>query len=382
MTPLPARLPRRLAAPDPGWTTYADVVVVGSGVAGLTAALRIREAGLGSVMVVTKDHLSAGSTQWAQGGIAAVLDGGDSFAAHVEDTMIAGAGLNNRETVEFVVSEAPAAIERLADALHEPDEEAARRLLELLATTLQGSLLVRHGDPEVASAFCASRLDRPGGVFGTLPAGLDLAVAAGLPFNALTVHFALTRRGHVKEGDTVLVHGASGGIGIAAVQLAKAYGARVLAVVSTEAKVQVAKDAGADEVLLVDGFKDRVKELTGGRGVDIVVDPVGGDRFTDSLRSLAPEGRLLVIGFTGGEIPQVKVNRLLLNNIDVRGVGWGAYAMVRPGFMRGQWTALLPMMQAGVVDPPIGKVYPLDQVADALAEMDARRTLGKSVVTF
>ena len=104
--------------------------------------------------------------------------------------------------------------------------------------------------------------------------------------------------------------------------------------------------------------------------------------MTDSLRSLAPLGRLLVLGFTGGEIPQVKVNRLLLNNVDVRGVGWGAYAMARQGYMREQWTRLMPMLESGVVDPPIGRTYALDEVQDALVEMAERRTLGKSVLVL
>jgi NADPH2:quinone reductase len=116
--------------------------------------------------------------------------------------------------------------------------------------------------------------------------------------------------------------------------------------------------------------------------VDVVVDVVGGDLMTDSLRSLAPEGRLLVVGFTGGSIPQVKVNRLLLNNVDVRGVGWGAYAMVRPGFMRSQWDALLPMIASGVVDPPVATTYPLEQAGRALTDMEQRRVLGKTVLTL
>jgi NADPH2:quinone reductase len=215
-----------------------------------------------------------------------------------------------------------------------------------------------------------------------LPDNLTFEQGAAIPMNYLTAEFALVTRGGVRPGHTVLVNGAAGGVGTASIQVAKGLGARVIAVVSTEEKATVARSAGADEAILVDGFRDAVKELTDGVGVDVVVDVVGGDLMTDSLRSLAPLGRVLVVGFTGGEIPQVKVNRLLLNNIDVRGVGWGAYAMLRPGFMRGQWTALLPMMQSGVIDPPIGKVYPLEQVGDALADMDARRTLGKSVVTF
>jgi NADPH2:quinone reductase len=215
-----------------------------------------------------------------------------------------------------------------------------------------------------------------------LPDAVTFEQAAALPMNYLTAEFALATRGEVTSGTTVLVHGAAGGVGTASIQVAKGLGARVVAVVSTEAKAEVARAAGADEAILVEGFRDAVKELTDGRGVDVVLDVVGGELFTDSLRSLAPLGRLLVVGFTGGTIPQVKVNRLLLNNIDVRGVGWGAFAMVRPGYMREQWDRLVPMMESGVIDPPIGKVYPVEEAAEALAEMDARRTLGKSVLTF
>ncbi len=129
------------------------------------------------------------------------------------------------------------------------------------------------------------------------------------------------------------------------------------------------------------GFKDAVAALTGGRGVDVVMDVVGGEAFTDSLRSLATQGRLLVVGFASGQgIPEVKVNRLLLNNVDVRGVGWGAYAMVRPGYMQEQWQALLPMIESGVVKPPIGTTYALEQFGQALLDMDQRKALGKSVV--
>ena len=180
----------------------------------------------------------------------------------------------------------------------------------------------------------------------------------------------------------MLVHGAAGGVGTATIQVAKGYGARTIAVVSTDEKAEVARKAGADEVVLVDGFRDAVKELTGGQGVDVVMDVVGGDLMTDSLRSLGTQGRLLVVGFTAGAIPAVKVNRLLLNNVDVRGVGWGAYAMVRPGYMRQQWDELLPMMESGVIDPPIGATYPLEQFGQALQDMEDRKTLGKSVVTL
>lgn len=210
-----------------------------------------------------------------------------------------------------------------------------------------------------------------------LPEDISFEVAAALPMNYLTVHFALVRRGRLQPGETVLVHGAAGGIGTAAIQLAAALGARVIGVVSTEEKAAVARAAGAHEAVLVEGFKDRARELTGGRGVDIVVDPVGGDRFTDSLRSLAVEGRCLVLGFTGGEIPTVKVNRLLLNNIDVVGVGWGAFFSRRMEFLQEQWAELLPLVESGALNPPIGAVYPLERAGEAIAELEERRATGK-----
>ncbi|MGH3728149.1 MAG: NADPH:quinone oxidoreductase family protein [Micromonosporaceae bacterium] len=215
-----------------------------------------------------------------------------------------------------------------------------------------------------------------------LPDQVSYAAGAGLPMNYLTVHFALVRRGRLEPGETVLVHGAAGGVGTAGIQLAKALGARVIAVASSPEKQQVAREAGADETVDVAGFKDAVKGLTDGQGVDVVLDPVGGDRFTDSLRCLAPEGRMLVVGFTGGEIPTVKVNRLLLNNIDVVGVGWGAYALPRPGYLRHQWSELLPYLESGVLDPPLGGSYPLERTAEAVAALDQRRATGKLIIEF
>ncbi|MGN6129754.1 MAG: NADPH:quinone oxidoreductase family protein [Nocardioidaceae bacterium] len=215
-----------------------------------------------------------------------------------------------------------------------------------------------------------------------LPDEVDFTAAAAIPMNYLTAQFALATRAGLREGETVLVHGAAGGVGTATIQVANGYGARTIGVVSTEEKAEVARAAGADETVLVDGFLAGLKELTGGAGVDVVVDVVGGDLMVDSLRSLAPLGRLLVVGFTAGAIPQVKVNRLLLNNIDVRGVGWGAFAMTRPGYMRRQWDELVPMMRSGVIAPPVGNVYPVEDVSQALLEMADRLVLGKTVLTL
>lgn len=220
----------------------------------------------------------------------------------------------------------------------------------------------------------------PGLVF-KIPDNVSFEQAASLPFNYMTAHFGLLPRGRMTEGETVLVHGAAGGVGTASIQIAKAFGAgKVIAVTSTEEKGKVALEAGADEYVLVDGFKDAVKQLTGGEGVDIVVDTVGGDRFTDSLRSLRNDGRLLVVGFTEGSIPEVKVNRLLLNNIDVVGVGWGAYAGKRPGYFAWQWGEIEPKVANGELTPPIGATFPMEDVVQALLTIDERRATGKIVL--
>jgi NADPH:quinone reductase len=214
-----------------------------------------------------------------------------------------------------------------------------------------------------------------------LPDNVSFEAGAGVLFNDLTVYFALTVRGRLAAGETVLVHGAAGGIGTSALRLASVLGAsRVIAVVSSEEKAQIATAAGATDVVMAEGFKDAAKELTSGRGVDIVLDPVGGDRFTDSLRSLAPGGRLLVVGFTGGEIPTVKVNRLLLNNIDVVGVGWGAWAGTHPDALHEQWAAVEQLLSSGKLASPDPEVYPLDQAAAAVASLENRSAKGKVVL--
>lgn len=212
-----------------------------------------------------------------------------------------------------------------------------------------------------------------------LPDNVTFEQGASIVFNYGTAYFALLERGHLLEGESVLVHGAAGGVGTAAIQVAKAFGAgRVIAVTSTAEKGAIALEAGADEFVLSDGFKDQVKAAG---GVDIVVDPVGGDRFTDSLRCLNENGRLLVIGFTAGQIPEVKVNRLLLNNISVVGVGWGAYALRRPGHIAKEWAALVPHLASGALNPVVGPTFPLAEATQALLTLDERRATGKVLLT-
>ena len=210
-----------------------------------------------------------------------------------------------------------------------------------------------------------------------LPDEVDIEVAAGLPMNLLTVHFALLDRGRLQAGERVLVHGAAGGIGVAAVQLAAAHDAEVIAATSSPEKAEVARAAGAHHIVAADGFRDAVQDATDGEGVDLVLDPVGGDRVTDSLRCLRRRGRLLVVGFTAGSIPEVKVNRLLLNNLDVVGVGWGAHWLAEPGYPAEQWAELLPDLRAGRLQPPSGGRYPFEDAAEAVASLEERRALGK-----
>jgi NADPH2:quinone reductase len=210
-----------------------------------------------------------------------------------------------------------------------------------------------------------------------IPDAWDFAQGAALVLNYHTAYFALKIRGRLAEGETVLIHGGAGGVGTASIQVAKGLGARTIAVVSSDEKEKVARDAGADEVVRADGFKDAVKELG---GADLVLDPVGGDRFTDSLRSLNEEGRLVVVGFTGGSIPEVKVNRLLLKNTEVIGAGWGAYVMPKPEVTLKIGVEIERMIQGGFINPPVGASFPLEQAADALKLIDERGATGKVVL--
>jgi NADPH:quinone reductase len=213
-----------------------------------------------------------------------------------------------------------------------------------------------------------------------LSAELDFAQGAGLVLNYHTAYFALKLRGRLAEGESVLVHGAAGGIGTATLQVAKGLGARTIAVVSSDDKERVAREAGADEVVRSDGdWKDQAKEWSGG-GVDVVIDPVGGDRFTDSLRSLREGGRCVVVGFTAGSIPEVRVNRLLLNNLEVVGAGWGAYVLGKPDVNAEIGAALARLVDEGFVRPIVGARFPLERAADALELLDGRGATGKVVL--
>jgi NADPH2:quinone reductase len=214
-----------------------------------------------------------------------------------------------------------------------------------------------------------------------LPDDLTFEAGAALPLNYLTGLLALVHRGRAQPGETLLVHGAAGGVGTATIQLGRALGLRTIAVVGDAAKQQFAVQSGADHAVLADGWLAAVRELIGDRAVDLVVDPVGGDRMTDSLRSLAPEGRLLVLGFAAGEIPTVKVNRLLLGNTAVVGVASREFFDQQPDTMAQLWAQLQELRRTrALADPPVQR-FPFADARSALEAIASRQATGKVVLT-
>ena len=213
------------------------------------------------------------------------------------------------------------------------------------------------------------------------PDGIDDGAAVCLLGNYYTMYFALVRRAALLAGETVLVLGSAGGVGTAAIQIAKALGAKVIAMVHRPGAMEFVESLGADVVLpLTDGWAQAVREHTDGRGVDVVVDPVGGEAFDDAIRVLATEGRLLVLGFaSGGGIPTVKVNRLLLRNVSVVGVGLGEFINRTPGAQAEIGAGLGKLVEAGLRPPPPVR-YPLSEGRAALESLADGGIRGKVVL--
>jgi NADPH2:quinone reductase len=216
-----------------------------------------------------------------------------------------------------------------------------------------------------------------------MPGDMSFEHAAALPIIYPTGYAGLVYRADLQEGETLLVHAAAGGVGIAAVQIGKALGARVIATAGGADKLEVARRAGADALIDYrrEDFVARVVQETGGRGADVIYDSVGGDIFDKSLKCIAWNGRLLVIGFASGEIPSVKMNRVLLKNISVVGLHWGAYAQHEPGRVPETFAALFALYSDGRIVPEIFETYPLEKVPDALEALGSRKTYGKLVIT-
>jgi len=215
-----------------------------------------------------------------------------------------------------------------------------------------------------------------------IPDEMDFVTASAFLFTYGTSHYALKDRGHLRSGETLLVLGAAGGVGLAAVELGVVMGARVIAAASTDDKLEVCRQHGAHEVInySTEDLKQRVKELTGGLGADVVYDPVGGDYAEAALRATAWEGRFLVIGFTAG-IPRPPLNLVLLKGCDIVGVFWGAFVMRDPQRHLANVAELMEWFVAGKLKPHVSGTYPLANVADALNEVGNRKVKGKVVIT-
>ena len=216
-----------------------------------------------------------------------------------------------------------------------------------------------------------------------VPDSMSFVEASGISTTYGTSYYALQQRAALQPGETLLVTGAAGGVGIAAVQLGKAMGARVIAAASSEQKLAVAKDSGADELIdYSDGqLKDKVKALTGGKGADVIYDPVGGALFDQCLRCINWYGRILVIGFAAGDIPKAPINLILLKSCQVVGVFYGAWSARTPDENQANFRDILAFHAAGKIKPVVGRVHPLENYAEALNDLAQRRAIGKIVVT-
>ncbi|WP_272975872.1 NADPH:quinone oxidoreductase family protein [Deinococcus geothermalis] len=263
-----------------------------------------------------------------------------------------------------------------------PGAEAAG----VIAAVGEGVMHLRPGQRAVAftgtGAF-AEQLLAPASVVMPLPDGLELEVAAGLPLAYGTSMHALADRAQLQAGETLLVLGAAGGVGLAAVMIGKALGARVIAAASSEEKLELCREHGADETLnyAAENLRERLKTLTGGQGPDVIFDPVGGELAEPAFRSIGWGGRYLVVGFAGGEIPKLPLNLPLLKGASLVGVFWGEFARRDPPANARNMARLLGWVAEGKVRPLVSERYPLERTPEALRALLSRRVTGKVVVT-
>ena len=216
-----------------------------------------------------------------------------------------------------------------------------------------------------------------------MPDEMDFVIASGLTLTYGTSIYALKQRAQLQPGETLLVHGASGGVGLSAVEIGRAMGAHVIGTGGDDEKLKVALDHGCDHVINYRNgdFKDEVKALTDGKGADVIYDPVGGDVFDQSLRCIAWDGRLLVIGFAGGRIPAPPANLILLKSCSVVGVFWGAWSAREPAANRDNLNEVVQWWRDGVIKPHVSHTFPLEQASDALYAVINRQVVGKAVLT-
>lgn len=244
----------------------------------------------------------------------------------------------------------------------------------------------KPGDKVIAAAgtgaFCESIAVHESVVF-PMPAGLSFEQAAGVSITYFTSYYALKQRANLQQGETLLVLGAAGGVGTTAIELGKLMGAKVIAAASTDEKLELCRQLGADEVInySTTSLKDALKELTGGRGVDVVYDPVGGDYAEPAVRSMAWNGRYLVIGFASGPIPKIPLNLTLLKGCSIVGVFWGRFVGEEPEQHQTNIRELWELFASGKLKPVVNDVFPIERYEDAYNCMIERRARGKVIIT-
>ena len=261
----------------------------------------------------------------------------------------------------------------------------------LPAVTFADSSAIEVGDRVLAMAeqgAFAEQVMAPAKQCVPLPAALPFTEAAAMALIYDTAYFALKERGRIQPGESVLILGATGGVGLAAIQLAKAMGGKVLAAVASKSKEDIVRAAGADEIIdlsvpdLRDSLRAQVFEKVGKGGVDIIIDMLGGDAFDASVRALAWNGRLVIIGFASGRIPSLKMNYVLVKNIEVSGMQISDYRKRRPADMQACFKQIFEWHAAGKLKPLPTKVYPLEQFADAMHDIQDRKVRGRVVLTM
>ncbi|MBK8176199.1 MAG: NADPH:quinone oxidoreductase family protein [Rhodospirillales bacterium] len=290
---------------------------------------------------------------------------------------VAAAGVNFADTLILTGS-----YQVKASPPFSPGFEVAGRVVEVAP----GVTRCRPGDRVMAvieyGGF-AEEVVAPADCVFLLPDGIDDIVSAGFPVAYGTSHLGLKYKAALKAGETLLVNGAAGGVGLTAVEVGKRLGATVIATASSAAKLQVASAAGADHALLsdADDLREQIKSLTGGRGVDVVYEPVGGTLFETSLRATAAGGRILLVGFASGAVPQIPANILLVKNIAAIGYYWGAHRTIAPQWMQASCEELLLWLAQGTLHPHVSQTFPLAEANAALQALRTRASTGKVVLT-
>lgn len=262
-----------------------------------------------------------------------------------------------------------------------PGLECAGEIAELG----EGVTRFQKGDPVMAildyGGFAEYAIAKESDCF-SFGSGLDFETAASIPVAYGTSHHGLMEMAKLKAGEWLVVHGAAGGVGLTALQVAKQAGARIIATASTNEKLDICRDNGAEHVFLSEpnGLRDKIKNLTDGLGAHVVYDPVGGDLFTESLRSTRPGGRILIVGFASGDIPQIPANIMLVKNITCIGYHWGAYRHLDPASLHRSFSELIEWVEKGRLSPHISKVFELEDIHSAYDFLLARKSTGKVII--